>query len=521
AVVDLGQIVRNVELDRGRPVNLVRVGMVIDALGRYLVDGGAMLYGVVERSLLSESALTSKERMVLGRWADDGLIEVIPTLSDRVFEIADITGLPVIVPDGPVDEALRSRFGWLTDAGRLLRLSPGAGIAVLAPMDAATPSADPTAPAIGRAKVPEPDSGAPADGTGDPGQPAAKDTPATAEAGERPAANADADESAAGDATDAAEAKDATEADESAEPTESTEANESVEANESAEVKETAEADESVAATEAAESKNAGESKDAGEPKEAARPAAASEPKDAGPLAIFASRSAVPVARTRISWHRFLPTEPNRAHATLLRRRWRCNEFECPVFGEHRRIGQPVPRLRSGVPTCPRHEAPVVDAGPREPAYPISIVVDDLPRRRLVVRSGQPLVVGRGADGPGAAVGGDPEVTSVAPWLHRAAAAWISPVHVRLEASEDGLIVTDVSDRGTVIWQRKGPDDHGTTRQLRGESCPLGEWDSVELYTGIELMRGDRRRAAVLGQDELASVLLDAPTAAHHQVSAR
>ena len=74
AVVDLGQVIRAVELDRGRPVSLVRVGMVVDALSRYLVDSGALLYGVAERSLLSEGALTSKERMVLGRWADDGLI---------------------------------------------------------------------------------------------------------------------------------------------------------------------------------------------------------------------------------------------------------------------------------------------------------------------------------------------------------------------------------------------------------------------------------------------------------------
>jgi hypothetical protein len=50
AVVDIGAVARCVELDGGRPVNLVRIGMVLDALSRYLVDEGAMLYGVAERA---------------------------------------------------------------------------------------------------------------------------------------------------------------------------------------------------------------------------------------------------------------------------------------------------------------------------------------------------------------------------------------------------------------------------------------------------------------------------------------
>src|SRR5688572_14052749 len=65
AVVDLADVARFVGLDGGRPINLLRVGMVVDALGRYLIDAGAMLYPVAGRELLSEAALTSKERMVL------------------------------------------------------------------------------------------------------------------------------------------------------------------------------------------------------------------------------------------------------------------------------------------------------------------------------------------------------------------------------------------------------------------------------------------------------------------------
>jgi hypothetical protein len=161
----------------------------------------------------------------------------------------------------------------------------------------------------------------------------------------------------------------------------------------------------------------------------------------------------------------------------------------------------------------------VTDAGPRKPAYALSIVVEDLPRRRLVVREGEPVQVGSAV--PDSSPIDRPDVVSVAQWLHEAAAGWVSPVHVRLEVTQDGLMVTDVSENGTLVWQRKGPDDHGSARPLRRDAYHLGEWDSVELYTGIELVRGDRRLTALLGRDEIGSVLVDAPTAAHHQVAGR
>jgi hypothetical protein len=441
AVVDLGGIVTNVELDRGRPVNLVRVGMVVDALGRYLIDGGAMLYGVVERSLLSEQSLTSKERMVLGRWADDGLIEVTSSAAERAVEVADATGLPLIATRRYHD--LAERFGWLTEGGgRVLLLTHRAGVASLRPLDdpTAEPAPEPVDPpqrVVGRAAVPA--------------------------RGDRAAADRDAD----------ADADREGEGDGDGDP------------------------DRPVRAG----------------PLPLALPLALSLPL---PLAVFAERGAARIARIRVSARRFRRAEPGGPSAALLRRQWRCDEFECPAFGPHRRIGQPVPRLRGEVPVCPRHDVPVFDAGPRPPGYALSVVVDDLPRRRLVVRGGEPVQVGR-AEPEDSSID-PPEVVSVAPWLHDAAAAWVSPVHVRLEATEAGLVVTDVSENGVVVWHRKGPDDLATARPLRGDSCPLGEWDSVELYTGIELVPGDRRLAAVLGRDGIDSVLVDAPTAAHQQV---
>src|SRR3954453_11951136 len=95
-VVDHGEICRYTELDGGRPVNLMRIGMVVDAIGRYLRDGGAMIYPVVPRALLSEAELTAKERMVLGRWTDDGLIEATQDPGTRVPEIAELTGMPIV-----------------------------------------------------------------------------------------------------------------------------------------------------------------------------------------------------------------------------------------------------------------------------------------------------------------------------------------------------------------------------------------------------------------------------------------
>jgi hypothetical protein len=99
AVIDLGEMVRLAELDGGRPANLLRVGMVIDALSRHVGDGGVGLYAVADRGLLSDTDLTSNERMVIRRWSDDGLVEVVPAgtpVPARLREVASLVGQPVI-----------------------------------------------------------------------------------------------------------------------------------------------------------------------------------------------------------------------------------------------------------------------------------------------------------------------------------------------------------------------------------------------------------------------------------------
>jgi hypothetical protein len=126
AVVDLGHVAWYDALDGGRPVSLLRAGVLVDALSRHLGEDAVMVYAVAGRDLLTDADLTSKERMVLGRWAGDGMIEVVPVVADRVPEVADIAGLPVITIDG--FPGLDQRYPWLRgQPERVLQLVPAEG----------------------------------------------------------------------------------------------------------------------------------------------------------------------------------------------------------------------------------------------------------------------------------------------------------------------------------------------------------------------------------------------------------
>ncbi|MBE1487211.1 FHA domain-containing protein [Plantactinospora soyae] len=130
AVLDLAEVVRFQDLDGGRPASTMRLGMVIDALGRQLEEDNVTVYAVVHRALLSDADLTSNERMVVRRWADDGLVEVLNNPGDRMLEVADLLGLPVLSRGRYEGQA--GRFPWVTgQPGRLLAPLPGAGGPVL------------------------------------------------------------------------------------------------------------------------------------------------------------------------------------------------------------------------------------------------------------------------------------------------------------------------------------------------------------------------------------------------------
>ncbi|GAA1815113.1 FHA domain-containing protein [Planosporangium flavigriseum] len=400
AVVDIGEIVRCTDLDDGRSVNLIRVGMVVDAFGRYLRDGGAMIYPVASRQLLSEAALTAKERMVLGRWTDEGLIETVRDAAARVLEIAELTGLPVI---GLRDHAeVAKECEWLRDAPlRVLAVSPRGGGALLT------------------------------DGTGGTGG--------------------------------------------------------------------------------VVLSRRGGE---AGDPVPKMTPVPKAEEvgeEDRRQVRIWPDPTE-PVYEPLPEPPDYLPASSPTGTA-LIARAWRCDEFGCPSFGADRSLGQPVPRLRDGKPVCPRHDEPLRDIGTRRPAVPMTLIVDGLRRRHFVVMADRPVFVGRAPE--------EPDSVGVNEWLHEAASRWISRTHLKLEIRDDRLVATDVSTNGTLVWVRANPGDRPDTFRLtRGKSYPLGEWDSVEMYTGIELCRADRRpRGVDESRDEPPSVLTDAPTSVMRQLS--
>jgi hypothetical protein len=123
-VVDLAGVVRLVGLDgnTGRPASLLRLGHVVDAFTRHLAEDGVSVYPVTARSLLSDLDLTSNERMVVRRWADDGRVEVLEDPGDRVLEVADLLGVPVL--SGRRFEQYADRYPWLP-AGLLVPTASG------------------------------------------------------------------------------------------------------------------------------------------------------------------------------------------------------------------------------------------------------------------------------------------------------------------------------------------------------------------------------------------------------------
>lgn len=333
AVVDIGEVSWFEALDGGRTVNLLRVGLVVDALAALLGEDGVMIYPVAGRDLLTDADLTSKERMVLGRWAGDGLIEVVPTVDDRVPDVADITGLPVVTVDGYPGYA--ARYPWLHgQSDRVLRLVRGDGGARLL--------------------------GGPP-GMGQPGGPG----------------------------------------------------------------------------------------------------------------------------------------------AMVLSRVWRCPRRDCPAFGERRGFAQSVPRMRAGVPSCPRHELPLHNAGPKPPAVTMALVVGGAVRERFVVRAGRPVTVGRSPE--------DPTGVMIGKHVSGEAAQMISRNHARLELREDVLFVTDTSTNGTLVHSRSSPYGQSDVVQLAGGApYPLKPWDMVELHDGVHLTRAEYAVSRPTGG--YGSVMADAPT---------
>ncbi len=350
AVLDLAEVVRYTDLDGGRPASTLRLGMVMDALSRHLEEDNVPVYAVVHRALLSEADLTSNERMVLRRWADDGLVEVMNNPGDRVLEVADLLGLPVLSRNRY--DGLAGRYPWVTSQpGRLLAPLPGAGGPVLVPRVQGAPST---------------------------------------------------------------------------------------------------------------------------------------------------------------------PGGPSPTGRKLLARTWRCREPGCALFGgegggafadlarvDRGPSAQPPPTLRTGVPTCPRHEHRLVDAGPRPGSEVLSVRIGGMVRRRFVVTTERPVVVGRAPEDPGG--------IRLGQWLNDEARRWISRSHVRFELRGADLVAQDVSTNGSGV-RPGGSMDESERIPLARQQYLMRSGDIVELYPGVQVARASTWTTG--GMTNPTSVMAEAPTMA-------
>jgi hypothetical protein len=196
------------------------------------------------------------------------------------------------------------------------------------------------------------------------------------------------------------------------------------------------------------------------------------------------------------------------APAAVLGRQWRCPEMGCASFGtDTGHEGTPPPaQLRNGKPFCPRHGEPLTDLGPRPRAVSIAVRVSGLAWHRFAVTEADPVVVGRAPE--------EPDSVTVGLALDERGLRWVSRSHVRLELRGHRLQVTDLSTNGTTVLQRSAPGEEPRRAPLRqGESAPVGEWDTIELFEGIELARAIRSAGPPPGAPT-ASVLTEAPTQA-------
>lgn len=316
AVLDVAEMMYCADLDGGggRPASLLRLGLIIDALARQVGEEQVLAYCVVDKSLLSNQDLTSNERMVMRRWADDGMVEVVPGAGQRVTEVSELAGLPVI------SRVLPATWAPL----------PGAGGAVLNPRNT-------------------------------------------------------------------------------------------------------------------------------------------------------------------------IPHGPSQVGQRLMSRWWKCPDPECGGFGPMRRgSGQSVPRLRAAQPSCPRHDAPLMDAGPRPPQQVLAVRIDGVIRTRFVVTATAPVVVGRAPE-TGLVLG---------QWLSEDAVAKVSRTHLTLSLGPQGIMVTDQSMNGTIV--RLGGAADGELSLGKGAQRLLGPSDLIELHPGVEIGRlGALSSTRPL---DLASVVGEAPT---------
>jgi hypothetical protein len=183
---------------------------------------------------------------------------------------------------------------------------------------------------------------------------------------------------------------------------------------------------------------------------------------------------------------------------------WRCARRDCATFGERRLSTQAVPRMKAGIPVCPRHDEPLTNVGPKPPSMTMVLMVDSAVRDRFVVRSGRPVILGRSPD--------DPDGIMIGQHLPMEIAPMVSRNHVRLELRDDTLMISDVSTNGTVVRSRTSPFASADEVLLTGgPAYPLKQWDTIELHDRVVLARAGQATNRTVGGGA-GTVMGDAPT---------
>lgn len=160
-----------------------------------------------------------------------------------------------------------------------------------------------------------------------------------------------------------------------------------------------------------------------------------------------------------------------------LGRYWKCPEERCPRHDPKNSRIILLPRRHSGRLICDLHGLEMIDLGPRPQAAQLKIMLDGQERGRFTVTEGEPVTVGRAADG-----------ISLRDLLDHDTVRDVSRLHLRLDFNDGRLTVTDTSRNGTRLIFR-----NGISVELHWDSRPFSVGDRAEFHPGLELVRSGRR----------------------------
>ncbi|MGW6539958.1 FHA domain-containing protein [Streptomyces sp. NPDC055051] len=143
-LVDLSNVVRTRTLGGWARRSLHRLRLVADAAAVLARDPGVQLYLVADRSLRlggRHEWADPEEAEQLGRWVARGLVEELGDADERILELCEMTGIPVI--SGDYFRDARLAFRWIQgNTDDFLRPAPGPdGTVVLEPRDMGVASA--------------------------------------------------------------------------------------------------------------------------------------------------------------------------------------------------------------------------------------------------------------------------------------------------------------------------------------------------------------------------------------------